>query len=304
MTPLFQDPLVQLALPALLAGVVAILATLAVERFGGGLGGILSTIPSTIVPAAIGMYGDQSNTDDFRRTMAFIPIGILLNAGYLVLWRIVPAMVARRTHSHLLAWTVALSLSAWLIAATVIMLLHEAFQPTVTQSLAIGCLASFAGLVVGIAASRTPHPTPRGHHGVSRRVLLVRGTAAAIAIGVALVLARLGLPVASGLASVFPAIFTTILVATWIAQGAHVTTGAVGPMALGTLSISAFALLAALLFPLMNLALAATLAWTIAVACVSVPAYLFLGHRRRRAQLQHIAPSPHGSDRQRVEQRQ
>jgi hypothetical protein len=96
------------------------------------------------------------------------------------------------------------------------------------------------------------------------------------------VLARSGHPVASGIASVFPAIFTTIMIATWLAQGAHVPTGAVGPMALGTLSVSAYALLATALFPLMPVPLAAVLCWLLAIAAVSLPAYAYLGWRRRQ----------------------
>jgi hypothetical protein len=57
---------------------------------------------------------------------------------------------------------------------------------------------------------------------------------------VAVSLARSGLPIASSMARVFPAIFTTIMVATWLAQGAQVPTGAVGPMMLGTLSVPGF----------------------------------------------------------------
>ena len=64
--------------------------------------------------------------------------------------------------------------------------------------------------------------------------------AAGIAIGGAVSLARSGLPVASSVDAVFPAIFTIIMVATWLAQGAQVPTGAVGPMMLGTLSVPGF----------------------------------------------------------------
>jgi hypothetical protein len=100
-------------------------------------------------------------------------------------------------------------------------------------------------------------------------------------IGFALMLKRAGLPVASGIASVFPVIFTTIMVATWLSQGAHVPTGAVGPMALGTLSVSTYALLAAVLFPLLPVAAAAAVCWVAAVALASVPAYGYLRWRRR-----------------------
>jgi hypothetical protein len=51
-------------------------------------------------------------------------------------------------------------------------------------------------------------------------------------------------------------------------------------MMLGTLSVSAYALLAAWAFPAMNVAAAAALCWVVAAMAVSVPGYLWL---RRRA---------------------
>ena len=265
---------------ALFAGFVAILATVVVERFGGSLGGVLSSLPTTIVPAAIGIFGRDSDPDQFRRAMSFVPVGILLNAGYLVLWRIIPARLGKRSRNHLLLSTLVLALGAWFLAASTIIVLHDFAQPTIAQSITIGCLAFAAGVLLGIAANRSPHPAPRGSHRVSPAVLALRGIAAALVIGGALLLARLGLPVASGIAAVFPVIFTTIMVATWIAQGAHVPTGAVGPMTLGTLSVSAYALLATLIFPLMATPLAALLCWILAVTLVSVPSYVFLRSRR------------------------
>lgn len=261
---------------------MAILATVAVERFGGVTGGLLSSIPTTIVPFAIGSYARSADVEEFRRTMAFVPVGILLNALYLLLWRIVPARIGRRTRSHLLLWTMLATLGAWLVVAGAVVVAHDLIRPTVAQSLATGIVAFVAGAMLGIAANRTPHPAPKGAHRVGAGVLAARGVAAALVIGFALVLARAKLPVASGIASVFPVIFTTIMVATWLAQGAHVPTGAVGPMALGTLSVSAYALLATWLYPAMSLVLAATLCWILALACVSVPAYAYLSWRRRQ----------------------
>jgi hypothetical protein len=270
------------ALPALFAGVVAVLATVVVERFGGAAGGILSSIPTTIVPAAIGIWGRSADAESFRRTMAFVPVGILLNAGYLVLWRVIPAKLGQRSRNHLLALTLVLALGAWLVAAGAVMAAHDLLRPSIASVLWTGAFAACAGLALGIAANRTPHPAPKGTRRVGPLVLVVRGIAAGVVIGAAIALSRAGLPVASGIAAVFPVIFTTIMVATWIAQGAQVPTGAVGPMALGTLSVSAYALLAILIYPAMPIALAAIVTWIAAVACVSVPAYLYLRAVRAR----------------------
>ena len=43
-------------LSALFAGIVATAVTVAIEKWGGLVGGLLGTVPSTIVPAGIGMY--------------------------------------------------------------------------------------------------------------------------------------------------------------------------------------------------------------------------------------------------------
>ncbi len=275
--------LADLAIPALFAGIVAVLSTVAVERLGGTVGGVISSIPTTIVPAAIGIWAAGDDIDGFRSAMAFVPVGILLNAGYLLLWRVIPAAVGRRTRSHLLVWTVTLALGAWMMAAAAIITVHDFVQPSVSQSLVAGGIALTAGIALGVAANQRPHPSPKGAHRVGAAVLVARGVAAALVIGFALVLRRSGLPVASGIASVFPVIFTTIMVATWLAQGAHVPTGAVGPMMLGTLSVSAYALLAAALFPLMPVAIAAAVCWLGAVMIASVPAFAYLRHRRRVA---------------------
>ena len=40
----------------LFAGIVAILVTVSIEKFGGLIGGVLGTVPSTIIPAAAGVY--------------------------------------------------------------------------------------------------------------------------------------------------------------------------------------------------------------------------------------------------------
>ena len=277
------DPVATVILPALAAGAVAVLATVAVERLGGTRGGVISSIPTTIVPAAVGIWGDGADPEGFRRAMWFVPVGIVLNAGYLLLWRVVPARIGAITHRRLLAWTVAVSLGAWLVAAAAVAAIERAAAPSASDARIAGFIAAGIGLALALVANRVPHRAPSGARRVGPAVLVARGAAAAVAIGCAMLLARAGLPVASGIASVFPVIFTTIMVATWISQGPQVPTGAVGPMMLGTLSVTAFALLAAELFPRMAPAPAALACWVAATGCVSVPAYLWLTARATSA---------------------
>ena len=64
---------------ALFAGLVAVLVTVAVEKWGGVVGGILGTLPTTIVPATIGMY-IEGGSEDLATSMSLIPFWMLLNA--------------------------------------------------------------------------------------------------------------------------------------------------------------------------------------------------------------------------------
>ena len=63
-------------LSALIAGFVAILVTVAIEKWGGVIGGVLGTLPTTIVPATIGMYV-EGGSDDLATSMSLIPFWML-----------------------------------------------------------------------------------------------------------------------------------------------------------------------------------------------------------------------------------
>lgn len=80
------------------AGVIVIVATRAIERFGGILGGVISTLPTTVVVAGFGFALTIDDDDDFRRSMFVIPLGQLLDAGVLCIWRFLPAYVDHETH--------------------------------------------------------------------------------------------------------------------------------------------------------------------------------------------------------------
>jgi hypothetical protein len=62
-------------LAALMAGVVATTVTVLIEKSGGGLGGILGTIPTTIIPASIGIASEGGN-DALIISLAIVPSGM------------------------------------------------------------------------------------------------------------------------------------------------------------------------------------------------------------------------------------
>jgi len=88
----FQDSLSA----AIFAGVVAIAVTLLIEKYGGAVGGILGTVPTTIVPAAAGIALASNNYSDLNTSLAIVAPGIAeaLFATALGLLAAIPAVVA------------------------------------------------------------------------------------------------------------------------------------------------------------------------------------------------------------------
>jgi len=258
---------------AAFAGLVAIAVTLAIERWGGVVGGILGTLPTTIVPAAIGMYqaGGQEN---LLTSLSMVPFGMLLNSLFVGLWVFYPQF---RKGVSLPEMTV-VSLAIWTILAVFLSFtLDFAFAEFSRISLAM--LGMLLLLSLGVWMTWKPANAPKGSKEVSGGVILSRGIGAAIAIGLAVYLSELGLPLVAGLASVFPAIFLTTMVGLWISQGPEVPTGAAGPMMLGGSSVGAYALVAMWALHEYGMLLGSIISWLIAVMITSLPAFFWLRYR-------------------------
>lgn len=268
--------------PALLAATVAIGVTVAIERLGGKLGGLIGTLPTTIVPASLGLWtGDPVALAD---AMGAVPLGMFLNALFLWAWRVAPPRLpAPWSLGARLAAMAALSLGAWSLGATALTLGLGAWRGAGMASWIAGAVGLAAIVAVGLIATATPRPAPKGRHRVGPATLLARGLLAGVAIGVAVVVSRTGNDVAAGVASVFPAIFLTTMVSLWLSQGEAVPAGAVGPMMLGSASVGSYALLAAALYPLLGALPGTAVAWGLAVATTTVPAWLWLRRQDSRA---------------------
>lgn len=262
---------------------MAVGVTVAIERFGGRVGGLLGTLPTTIVPASIGIFAESPDPEAFVRAMDAVPAGMWLNAMFLWLWRALPPRLPERRLGVRLAWMTTLSLGAWLVAAVGLVFGSRAWVGAGLSTLWLG-LGGLALLVgVGLAACRGLRPTPRGSRPVALGALMTRGIFAALAIGAAVWVAAIGGDLAAGVVSVFPAIFLTAMVSLWLAQGEAVPAGAVGPMMLGASSVAGYALYARWLMPALGPWLGTPLAWALAAVTTTLPAGYWLARQARRA---------------------
>lgn len=262
-------------LSALFAGLVATGVTLAIERWGGLVGGVLGTVPSTIVPAAAGMYLSGSE-DELLQSMAIVPLGMLLNALFLGVWVLLPSHLSTRRP---LVVTTLVSLIVWACAGVALLVVIGKATSLGASHWTIGFGGLFLLIALAVRFNLNPRPAPKGSHQVHWPVLIGRGGAAALAIGCAVWLSSQGLPLLAGLAAVFPAIFLTSMVALWLAQGETVPQGAAGPMMLGGVSVAVYALVIMWSLPTLGPVLGSLVAWLVAVGGWSYPVYLILRRR-------------------------
>lgn len=261
---------------ALAAGLVAILATVAIEKLGGRRGGVVGTLPTTIVPAAAGFWLGASTTVDFQDALYVVPAGMIVNALFLWSWRVIPPRLPGGSLGARLLVMVAGSLSAWALLAFLLLRVTEGYRGAGMSMPLWGWGFFLAAVGFATLACLRNGPAPGGTRSVGPITLLGRGLLAASAIGLGVALATVSGPVVAGIVSIFPAIFLTAMLALWVSHGEAVPAGAVGPMMLGSTSVSAFALLAATLMPLVGPVMGAFLAWLGSVLFVTIPAWLFL----------------------------
>ncbi|MDP6333708.1 MAG: hypothetical protein QF479_03655 [Candidatus Poseidoniaceae archaeon] len=263
---------------SLFAGIVAILVTLSIERFGGLIGGVLGTIPSTIIPAAAGVYLIDGE-EGLLSSMSIVPLGMMVNGLFLGVWILLPKYISN--YKNPLIITTISSILTWALFALLALKVASFSQTSGISSPMLGLFGLFCLISVSIFFNIKTRPSPKGDNKVPLLILSIRGLAAAIAIGTALILAQIGQPLVAGLASAFPAIFLTSMVALWLSQGITVPQGAAAPMMLGGASVAVYSLIVMWSIPSYGIILGSIIAWILSVGLWSIPAFLLL--RKYRA---------------------
>ena len=273
---------------SVLSGFIAIGSTVAIERLGGTVGGVLATTPTTIIPFSFGLALAGLTYDEISDAMFSAPIALCLTSFYILLWREVPRLSLVNSLDSAwkqLALVLPLLLTFWIAGAIVIIGLIPVLKDAGLPIIAVGLGGLCVSLTVGVAVTFIRHvPAPTGKRSVSLLQYASRGLVAGVAIGLSLVISSIS-PVAGGVASVFPSITTTTMVMLWLQQGWQVPAGAAAPMMLGNLAVSSFCILFALLYPAMDvqgvplpltLTAVCLLCYLLATTFVSLPVFALL----------------------------
>ncbi|KAL6047532.1 NrdR-regulated deoxyribonucleotide transporter, PnuC-like [Balamuthia mandrillaris] len=282
-----------IALSSVFAGLAAVGVTVAIERFGGTVGGVIGTLPSTVVPASIGLALRTSSLDDLQEALYAIPVGMILSIGCLFLWRVIPPHLPLVSLYKRLSMMIAISLLVWLVSAILAFFgLHLLAEHTGVTVITIGPLCVFAMFIAGVLACLKSVPSPKGTRKVGMGVYFARALLAGGAIGICILLAHWE-EVVAGITAAFPAIFLTSMVGLWISQGEAVPSGAVGPMMLGSTSVGSYPIILPLILSQLSststggghhtvtVMISVVITWFISACFVSLPIFFGLRYKER-----------------------
>jgi uncharacterized membrane protein (GlpM family) len=213
-----MDPfLLKLALSFVIGGGWIALTTIAAERLGTRLGGLIGGLPSTIVVSMLFIGWTQGNEQLYHATTA-VPLAMGLNAVYLITYvGLLHRGVTVAIGGALTAWAV---LQGLLIASGI-------------DDLDLA-LAAWAAILLGsYLILRRVADTTSSRKVVLRyapRQVIWRGTLGGSVIALAVLLAKLGGPIYGSVFSCFPAVFTSTLVIAARSAGAAFTRSLVIPL--------------------------------------------------------------------------
>ena len=279
------------------AFIVAIMATRAIEFFGGQKGGLIAACPTTVVPACFGfariagmaMVGPAPHDARIPFLLAStftVPGGTLVSSLFLVVWRFAPPYIPS-SWSFLasLAFMCLISLTTWFAIAGVLVGISQRLANPVL----FGVTCFFIQILSAVATTWTHVPAPRGSNPVSLQQMALRGCLAGVAIFIAVLLSSVGGEVAA-IAAAFPAIFLSIQVSLWISQGQAVQGGAVGPVMLGVSSVGLYSMLFSLSAPSIGIVPSMMTSWVASVCLASFPSFAWLSWRAA------VSSSTHGAE--------
>lgn len=218
------------------AFVMAIAFAYLIETFGGATGGIIASFPTTIIPAVYIILEDSTPPlqTRFDSTMASIIGMFCTNILFMPTWKYLPPYFPKQWSNGISVTVMTLvSLVIWFVSVVVVTLFQQ-WLSSFGVTMFVFCFALLLFTVCcGVALCWRLPPTPAGKNKVKWYVHLARGFVASLAIFASGVLSQSGSGVAAGAVSTFPAMFITTMVSVSLAQGADVSTGAIGPLLLG-----------------------------------------------------------------------
>ncbi|MCX6664758.1 MAG: DUF3147 family protein [Euryarchaeota archaeon] len=226
----------QTAASFIFSALVVIVITIVAERYGTKIGGLIGTLPTTVVIALL--FIGLNRGEVFASEVASItPAGMGINLVFLCVF----VLLAKK--SLLLA--LACSLASWVLLASILFFLPIT---NIFLSLFIYLMFLVCTFIVLEYWKKISSMESKKIHYTPMKILL-RGLLAGVVIAVAVSFSSVG-SVLSGIFTVFPVVFLSTMVISVREHGSEFAGGIAKSMIVGSCSVVGFASAAYILYPI------------------------------------------------------
>lgn len=252
-------------IPFTLSALVVILVTIIAEKFGTKTGGVIGTLPSTIIIAFLFIALDKGVhfTSD---SVAVVPAEMGINLIFLLLF----TQLSKKG----IPITLTGSLGGWTILTIGI---YSTQITSITLSLVLYIICFFITFLILEKTKKIPsQDTIKVHYTLLK--LLGRSLIAGIVIAIAVTFSNLG-TILSGIFSVFPAIFLSTMLISLREHGSQFTGAMAKAMIYGSPSVVTYAVCIHIFYPLTGIIPGTITAFLIAVLITMI---LFIFRKKIR----------------------
>jgi uncharacterized membrane protein (GlpM family) len=243
--------LFQTIVPFILSALIVVIITVIAERYGTKVGGILGTLPSTIVIAFL--FIALTNSIEFATvSVLIVPAEMGINLIFLMLF----AVFAYKSFKLAIVG----SLGVWAILSTFLFYSSLSILPIALMIYVIALASTFFILENGVKISSIGRRKVR----YSSLKIIMRGMIAGFIIAVSVVLSNLS-AILSGIFSVFPAIFLSTMIISYREHGPDFVGGMAKSMIFGTPSVTSYAVSIYFLYPRIGLVWGSITAYCIGI---------------------------------------
>jgi len=241
----------QTIVPFIASSVVVIIITVIAEKFGTKTGGILGTLPTTIIIAYI-FIALNKGVDFASDSISVVPAEIGIN----IIFIFVTVILIRR--SIYLAFTA--SFTFWTISS---FLLWYTNLENVYISIPIFFVSMIGTFIILERIKKIKSISKKIVHYTIKKITF-RGILAGTVITITVLLSNVG-AVLSGIFSVFPAIITSTMIICYYEHGPDFASGMAKSMIFGSTSVMSYAVTIHFTYPEYGIILGSIIAFIIAV---------------------------------------
>ena len=246
----------QIAVPFILSAFIVVAISIIAEKFGTKLGGIIGTLPSTIVIAFI-FISLNRGTSFASDSAAVVPAEMGINIIFLFMFAV---LADKKLHVILVS-----TLSVWSILSV---LLYIFDFNNIYISVVIYLSMMIIALLVLEKVIKVKSVAKKEVEYTKRKILF-RGVLAGVVIAVAVALSNIG-SVLSGIFSVFPAIFLSTMLIFTKEHGPKFVGGTAKSMIFGTPTVVSYAVALHFLYPAFGLLTGTILSYIVSLIIVSI----------------------------------